>query len=56
MELTEAGVLSFSALCFGFLAGVLSCILRSRCETIECCFSKCTRAVIEAPSTDVNIA
>ena len=56
MELTETGLLSLTALSFGFLAGVLSCVLRSRCTVIECCFGKCTRAVIESPNTDVVVA
>ena len=52
MEITEAGVLSFTALTFAFLAGMLSCILRSRCQTIDCFCSKCTRSVID--SVDMN--
>ena len=56
MQFTEAGLLSVLALCLGFAGGLLSCVLRSRCETIKCCGSECTRRVIEAPDTRVTIA
>jgi hypothetical protein len=56
MEFTEAGLLSLTALFLGFLGGLLSCVLRSRCETIRCCGSECTRRVIEAPDTRVTVA
>jgi hypothetical protein len=55
MQLTEAGVLSLSALTFGFLAGLLSCVLRSRCHTIKCCGCHFERDVLENIETDVEV-
>ena len=55
MELTEAGVLSLSALTFGFLAGLLSCVLRSRCHTIKCWGCHFERDVLADIQTDVEV-
>lgn len=36
------------------MAALMQCILRSRCETIECCGAKCTRRVLPPEQTSLD--
>ena len=51
---SEATVLALCALILGSFGGLLSCVLRSRCKTINCCCMKCERDVLDNVDTHVS--
>ena len=52
-----AFVLTFTGMVGACCAGILICILKSRCERIKCCGIECDRRVIsEANLNNVTIA
>ena len=53
--ISEATVLALCALILGSFGGLLSCVLRSRCKTIDCCCLKCERDVLDNVSTTVDL-
>lgn len=52
LPVSEGFMLSGFALLAGCCAGLLSCILKSRCSSIKCCGIELQRDVIPAP--DLN--
>ena len=52
LPVSEGFLLSAAALLVGCCAGILSCILKSRCNSIKCCGLELTRDVI--PAADLN--
>lgn len=54
LPVSESFLFSMATLCFGFLGGVLSCLLKSRCKKIKCCGCECDREVIALSGSQAN--